>query len=122
MEKLLKCKATDKTIFNTSGEAKQALLNLKTSTRYFDKVVGKRVNRRIRRVQQVRYYICPFCKGFHLTSQDPRDTNEYLIEKKKQKQKDRKSGLILNKKQAEDWKADGLPFPDIKTNNNDGMV
>lgn len=119
MEKKPKCSATGKTRYDTPGEAKEAMLRLKGTTRIYDYNTGKRFNRRSGKIAQCRYYRCQHCIGYHLTKQEARMSSRERNKMIKQKIRDTE-GLVKNPDEAEKWKADGLPFPeDNKTNNNE---
>jgi hypothetical protein len=112
---LSKCTATGKTRYPTSGDAKTAIQKLKAKKTAYNNVTQKRVKRRTGKIEQCRFYYCPHCKGWHLTSKEAKLTNKG-IEKRFYDRISKKPNLILTKDQADDWKADGLPFPEsIKT-------
>ena len=119
MEKV-KCKQTRKTRYATPGEAKVALDNLRATKRHYNYFTGKRVNRRMGKVKQCRYYYCTHCNGYHMTSAEAP-----IKQKTREKQFSRRlqdtANLVLNQNEADDWKKDSLPFPETKTNN-DEMV
>jgi hypothetical protein len=117
MEKV-KCKQTRKTRYATPGEAKVALDNLRATKRHYNYFTGKRVNRRMGKVKQCRYYHCTHCNGYHMTSAEAP-----IKQKTREKQFSRRlqdtANLVLNQNEADDWKKDSLPFPETKTNNNE---
>lgn len=119
MEKV-KCKHTRKTRYATPGDAKIALDSLRGTTRHYSYITGKRINRRMGKVKQCRYYHCVHCNGYHLTSAEAP-----VKQKKRDKEFSRRiqntADFVLNKDEADEWKKDSLPFPEIKTNN-DEMV
>jgi len=109
MEQTSKCRATGKTRYYDLGAAKQALLNIKTCTRFFDHIQGKRQNRRAGKPAQCRIYYCSHCQGWHLTS---------LVKKSLRKDikqlKQLTANLLYDEQQAAEWKKDGVPFPELK--------
>jgi len=111
-----KCSATGKTRYPTGGEAKTALQKLKAKLTAYDHVTQKRIKRRSGKPAQCRFYRCPFCKGYHLTSSEAA-LNTKSIEKRFFDRIKPSEGLVLTKEQAKDWKADGLPFPEPKITN-----
>lgn len=114
MEKKIKCPATGKTRFNSSGDAKQQMEKIKSSqsTSFVDWVTGKRKNKSRGKVRQSRAYYCKFCHGWHLTSK------EYVNPKKFKEDRKTKNynQLVVTPEKVKDWKKDSLPFP--KTDNN----
>ena len=113
---LSKCRATGKTRYPTGGEAKIALQKLKAKVTAYDHVTLKRIKRRSGKPAQCRFYRCPLCKGYHLTSSDTALNNKSIQKRFFEKIKP-SEGLVLTPDQAKDWKADGLPFPELKTTN-----
>jgi hypothetical protein len=113
---LSKCSATGKTRFSTGGEAKIALQKLKAKLSAYNNITQKRIKRRSGKPAQCRFYRCPLCKGYHLTSSDAA-LNTKSIEKRFFDRIKPSEGLILTNEQAKDWKADGLPFPEPKKTN-----
>lgn len=114
-----KCVATGKTRFATPGEAKSALQKIKARKASYNSIIQKRVKRRSGKPAQCRHYHCPHCKGFHLTSSEAALTNKGIEKRFFDNIKSHPSTLILTAEQAKDWKADSLPFPEPKTNNNE---
>lgn len=55
---MAKCKITNKLKFNTEQQASNAILNAKIK-RAFNEYTNRK---------EVRYYKCPNCKAYHLTS------------------------------------------------------
>lgn len=115
MEKLslIKCKATGKTRYENATIAKEAMLKLKGKAKIVNFLMNKRLKHRGRKQQLSRYYRCEFCYGYHLTSWD---TGPQI--KKSQKERGIRvrntQGLVRTKEEAEEWKQDSLPFPNIK--------
>lgn len=110
MEKVkVRCQITKKVRYDTIGEAQKILLNLKTTTRFYTNL-GKRVNRRAKKANQVRIYKCPDCAGYHMTSSETKITKKTKLATKEFNKK-RLHSVVLNQEQAEDWKKDSLPFP-----------
>lgn len=60
------CASTGKTIYETIGEAKEAMLRFKSKPEHYT-VPGKRVKHRGKKPEQKRTYYCEYCEGFHLT-------------------------------------------------------
>lgn len=117
MENPNKCKATGKSRFPDPGSAKEAILRIKNTGRFFDHIQNKRVNRRVGKAAQCRFYYCKDCHGWHLTSKEQSTSLRKLKEERKLTTKN----LLLNSEQAAEWKKDSIPFPETKTNN-DEMV
>lgn len=102
----LKCSATGKRRYPTSGDAKRTIeskLSINRSKNRSKKSVGKSTLKR--------YYRCTHCKGYHLTSWDYKSVKTYKKEQELLKQKTK--GLIITKEEALKWKKDSLPFPKI---------
>jgi hypothetical protein len=110
MLNLSKCKATGKTRYPTGGEAKIALQKLKAKISAYNNITQKRIKRRSGKPAQCRFYRCPLCQGYHLTSSEAALNNK-SIEKRFFDRIKPSEGLILTQEQAADWKADSLPFP-----------
>lgn len=112
-----KCVFTGKSKFKSPGEAKNTMLSIKSAVRHYI-VTGKRMNRRMGKAKQCRYYFCIHCKSYHLTSD-----KSPLKQKKRQKlYKERleyTKNFIKSKQDGEEWKKDSLPFPEIKIKNNE---
>lgn len=108
---LSKCAATGKTRYPTSGDAKKAMQKLKAKKTAYNSVTLKRIKRRNGKPAQCRFYRCPLCKGYHLTSSEAALTTKG-IEKRFYDRIKSHPVLILTEEQAKDWKADGLPFPE----------
>jgi hypothetical protein len=105
-----RCKTTGKVRLADPGEAKEAIVTIKSTGRFYDHIQRKRINRRAGKPGQCRAYYCEHCHGWHLTS------NEKTKSLKKTK-KDRKTELknfLLNKEEIAEWKKDSLPFPEQK--------
>lgn len=111
-----KCSATGKTRYHSPGEAKKALYKLKAKLTAYDNVTQKRIKRRSGKPAQCRFYRCPLCKGYHLTSSDAALNNKSLEKRFFDKIKSH-GGMILTSEQAKDWKADSLPFPEPQNPN-----
>jgi iron only hydrogenase large subunit-like protein len=111
-----KCNATGKTRYATPGDAKKALHKLKAKVQAYDNVTQKRVKRRSGKPAQCRFYRCPLCKGFHLTSSEAA-LNSKSIQKKFFDKIKSNTSLILTSEQAKDWKAGSLPFPEQENPN-----
>lgn len=109
-----KCQTTGKTRFSTPQKAKDALLKIKTTTRYYFN--GKRRNKGIFKPGLVRYYRCKTCGGYHFTSSETYATLKSFKKKEKEKYKLTEE-FIKSQTEGENWKADSLPF--IKLNNNE---
>lgn len=110
---LSKCSATGKTRFPTPGDAKKAILHLKHKNKLYDNVSSKRYKHRRGKAVQCRFYVCKFCKGYHLTSQEAVLTQNRIERIYKQRVRTTE-GLVKTPEEAEQWKADGLPFPETK--------
>lgn len=99
-----KCTATGKVIFNTKKNADDAMLAIKTSNRYNNKLFVN-TKRTKNKVLQQRSYFCTYCGGYHLTSiknkelQDKKDKEKSLIKKK----------FLLSIDPVK-WKSDSAPF------------
>lgn len=106
MNEKIKCAATGKTRYESSHEAKEVLLNLKTS---FKKIEGRRIKHRAKKVGQKRYYWCRECKGFHLTSislfKDKITADKKISVKRKE---------FFDTFDITNWKNDSIPFPNEK--------
>lgn len=109
---LSKCTATGKTRYPTPGDAKTAMQKLKAKKTTYNSITKKRMKRRAGKPDQCRYYRCPHCKGFHLTSSEAALTNKSIEKRFYDKIKSQPDTLILTAKQAENWKANSLPFPE----------
>jgi len=108
---LSKCSATGKTRFPSPGAAKEAMIRLKAKGKMHDSHTKRRYKRRGKKAEQCRYYRCKFCNGYHLTSSAPvaaKTIQRSYLQRIKSTQ-----GLVRTKQEAESWKADGLPFPEI---------
>ena len=116
-----KCQATGKTRYPKAVEAKNALIGLKTMGRHYDYILGKRVNRRVQKVEQCRYYFCHHCFGYHLTKREEVLTKHKINELQKERFKETDE-VFFNEEQAAKWKADSLPFPEPPKTNDDEMV
>lgn len=113
---LSKCKATGKTRYPTSGDAKEAMQRLKAKKTAYNSVTLKRIKRRNGKAEQCRTYWCPMCKGHHLTSNEAA-LNSKSISKRFFDRIKSHPELILTEEQAENWKADSLPFPEQQNPN-----
>jgi hypothetical protein len=111
-----KCSATGKTRYATPGDAKKALYKLKSKISSYDNVTQKRIKRRSGKPAQCRFYRCPLCKGYHLTSSNAALNNKSIQKRFFDKIKPQE-GLILTSEQAKNWKADSLPFPEQENTN-----
>lgn len=111
MLNLSKCTATGKTRYPTSGDAKNAMQKLKAKKTVYNSITLKRIKRRNGKISQCRFYRCPLCKGYHLTSNEAA-LNAKGIEKRFNDKIKSHPVLILTEEQAEEWKANGLPFPE----------
>lgn len=67
MGNLPKCEATGKVRFETKSAALIKLHRLKD---IYSRRTGQRCNRLRRKRKEKRAYYCPYCGGWHLTSQD----------------------------------------------------
>lgn len=105
-----KCSATGKTRYSTPGEAKEAIVRIKSKNKIFDYSTKRRIKRRLGKPDQCRHYYCKHCHGFHLTSMDAAPKKK-TIEKNFKYRVKKTQGLIKSADEAADWKADGLPFP-----------
>lgn len=114
----IKCRATGKTRFPDPGAAKEAMIRIKATGRFFDTIQQKRINRRAGKPDQCRYYYCAQCHGWHLTSNE----NQKSYKKQKKERQLETRDLILNSQEAEEWKKDSLPFPELKLNIENEMV
>lgn len=112
MEHQNKCRATGKVRFPDPGAAKEAIVRIKSTDRFYDHIQGKRVNRRAGKPGQCRYYYCKECHGWHLTSLEQSKSFRKYKKERKLETKD----LLLNQEQAAEWKKNSIPFPDIKPN------
>lgn len=110
-----KCSATGKTRFLTMGDAKAAITSFKSMPRFYQD--GKRVNRRMGKVRQSRYYWCVYCNSYHLTSRHKKTLDGYKKEVKPIL--DKRNAFVVDAQTAIDWKKDSLPFPDIKKKDHD---
>jgi hypothetical protein len=108
---LSKCSASGKTRYPTSGDAKTAIQKLKAKKTAYNSITQKRIKRRNGKAEQCRSYYCPHCKGWHMTSNEAKLNNKG-IEKRFYDRISKQPNLILTQNQADDWKADGLPFPE----------
>lgn len=102
----LKCSATGKSRYPTPGDAKKTLiskLSHNKSKKRSKKAAGKSTMRR--------YYRCPHCKGYHLTSSEYKSKGAFAEIHKEYNQKTK--GLIITQEEALKWKKDSLPFPKI---------
>jgi len=103
-----KCEATGKSRFSTPGEAKEAMLRIKSYSRNKNQR-GKRIQRKGKPGLK-RFYHCSHCNGFHFTSMETYPSHVSKSKNLKQKLKHFK-GLIKSEEEGLDWKADSLPFP-----------
>jgi hypothetical protein len=71
-----RCEATGKTIYETIGKAKEAMIRFKSMPDHYV-VPGKRVKHRGRKPEQKRTYYCQNCEGFHLTKWETYKKNEF---------------------------------------------
>jgi len=110
MENQNKCRATGKVRFPDPGTAKEAIIRIKTTDRFYDHIQGKRVNRRAGKPGQCRFYYCKDCHGWHLTSQEQTKSFRKYKKERKLGTKD----LLLNEKEAAEWKKNSIPFPEPK--------
>ena len=113
-----KCKATGKSRYPDPGAAKEAIVRIKNTGRFYDHIQGKRRNRRAGKPDQCRFYYCRDCHGWHLTSKEKSMSFRKLKEERKLNTKD----VILTDEQATEWKKNSIPFPNVKTNSNDELV
>jgi hypothetical protein len=104
-----KCPGTGKTIYKTSGEAKEVMLRIQGSSK-FNKH-GRRVHHRQGKFTARRFYHCPICRGFHLTSQPVRLTPKVITKQYKQRIRDT-SHLVVPWEERDKWKTGSLPFPE----------
>lgn len=110
---LSKCDATNKTRFATPGAAKTAIIKIKAKTGSYESVSKKRIKRRKGKPEQCRYYMCKHCKGYHLTRREAAPKKVKILKEAKERTKSTK-GLVIEQYEAAAWKADSLPFPEIK--------
>jgi hypothetical protein len=110
-----KCNASGKTRYQTPGDARQAILRIKYKKNAYESTTLKRIKRRSGKPDQCRHYYCKLCKGYHLTSSSTA-ISQLTIEKQHLQRIRSTEGLVLTKEQAAAWKANGLPFPNEKTN------
>ena len=110
---LSKCSATGKTRYYNQSEAKEAMLRIKGKKNIYDNITKRRYKRRQGKPDQCRTYYCKHCKGYHLTSSTT-PMMQKTIEKKFQQRIKNTNGLVVSEQEAQSWKADGLPFPEIK--------
>lgn len=99
-----RCSATGKTMFINKQQADQALISLKSSAIYNNKLFKN--NKRVKnKVEQKRSYFCEYCNGYHLTS----IKNKKEIDKKTEEKSllKRKFFMSIN---VEKWKENSLPF------------
>ena len=107
-----KCSATGKTRYYNQGEAKEAILRIKGKSGMYDNKTKKRLKRRQGKPAQCRFYYCNHCRGYHLTSAAAH-VKQKTIQKSFQLRVKNTTGLVRSEHEAETWKADGLPFPEI---------
>lgn len=114
MEKLniSKCSASGKTRYTDPSAAKIAIQKIKAKRYYYDGISKKKIKHRIGKAQQCRYYYCSFCKGFHLTK-IPTQVTIKSIENQSFERDKYSKGLVITSEEAQDWKADSLPFPPL---------
>lgn len=105
-----KCRATGKSRYPDPGSAKEAIVRIKNTSRFFDHIQNKRVNRRVGKKAQCRVYYCKHCHGWHLTSKELSTSLRKLKEERKIETKE----VLLTPEQAAEWKKNSIPFPDIK--------
>lgn len=110
MDNQKKCRATGKVRFHDPGAAKEAIMRIKTTDRFYDRIQGKRINRRAGKPGQCRYYHCKECHGWHLTSME--QTKSFRKHKKERKLEIK--DLFPDQEQILEWKKDSLPFPTDK--------
>jgi hypothetical protein len=108
-----KCSATGKTRYYDQSVAKEAMLRIKAKQGIYNGTTKKRYKHRQGKPDQCRYYYCKHCKGYHLTSSNAHVT-QTTIEKKFQLRVKKTNGLIISSDEAQNWKADSLPFPELK--------
>lgn len=106
-----KCGVTGKTTYPTAGDAKNAMLIIKSKRNNYDNTTRKRTKRRGGKAAQCRYYACKHCGGFHLTS-SPVAVNQNEIEKKFLQRVRDTEGLVKTQQEAAGWKTGSLPFPE----------
>lgn len=107
---LRRCEKTGKTRYATPGDAKKAILKIKSKVNDYESVTRKRLKRRHGKADQCRYYACRDCHGYHLTSMPAAPKIKTLKKEQKLYQKNTK-GLVVSQLEATDWKADSIPFP-----------
>lgn len=107
-----KCSASGKTRYADPAAAKQAIQRIKAKRFYYDGVTKKKTKHRIGKAEQCRYYYCRFCKGFHLTK-IPTQVTVKSIETHTFERDKLSKGLVVTPQEAQDWKADSLPFPPL---------
>lgn len=110
MEHQNKCRATGKVRFPDPGAAKEAILRIKSTNRFYDHIQGKRINRRAGKPDQCRFYYCRECHGWHLTSSEQGVSARKFRKERRIETKD----FLLDSEQAAEWKKDSLPFPETK--------
>lgn len=108
-----KCFSTGKTRYATPGDAKEAMLKIKSigANRFYQN--GKRINRRAGKPAQARFYRCVHCSGFHLTSHKGKLVQKTINKIFEQRVKDTQ-GLVVDPSEVDNWKANSLPFPENK--------
>ncbi len=102
----LKCDATGKRRYPTPGDAKRTIESKTHINR-----AKKRNKKGVGKSGLKRYYHCPHCKGYHLTSWEYKPVKSYKREQELYKQKTK--GLIITPEEALKWKKNSLPFPKI---------
>lgn len=105
-----KCRTTNKRRYHDRGVALNTLLNIKSTTRNYNHISGKRINRRAGKRTETRVYFCPHCKGYHITSNDHKlyfKTIQKTIDERRRNTND----CYLTKEAGTEWKKDSLPFP-----------
>jgi hypothetical protein len=110
-----KCSATGKTFYPTPGQAKEAMIKIKARAKFFNYNTRKRIKHRGGKPQQCRYYYCKFCRGYHLTSMEAAPYEKSIAKRIEERNKSNK-GLVISPQEAEQWKQDSLPFPEINQN------
>ncbi len=114
MENQKKCRATGKVRFPDPGGAKEAIIRIKSTNRFYDHIQNKRVNRRAGKPDQCRFYYCKHCHGWHLTSSEQGTS----FRKYKKERKTNTKDFLLTAEQAAEWRKDSLPFPETKKPDN----
>lgn len=104
-----KCNIANKTRYATPGDAKEAMLKIKSmgTQRFYNN--GIRINRRAGKPRLARFYKCHHCNGYHLTSRKEKIIIKTLNKITEENNKLAK-GLVVDADEVIDWKKDSLPF------------